>query len=154
MNLLPCLRAEFKTRASEQEQEIATSLHSGEDQPYHALFTSHHLISLNKRRSLQEWSSSLSIAGFAKVGYPGIIYAEGDRENLEEFVRNVKGMQWLALKVRLMEPLPREFVKGETLGITLRPTWSEFQKVGEVVEAMRELGRDQFIVQMGIGSSG
>ncbi|KAG1738668.1 uncharacterized protein EDB91DRAFT_1054485, partial [Suillus paluster] len=42
----------------------------------------------------------LSISGFAKVGYPGIIYTEGAQENVEEFVANVKSMQWLALRVR------------------------------------------------------
>ncbi|KAF9528173.1 hypothetical protein CPB83DRAFT_360193 [Crepidotus variabilis] len=155
LNLLPSLRAEFQVRPLQEEQDPTTSSPSlfSEDQPYHVLFTSHHLISPHKRRSLQEWSSSLSITGFAKVGYPGIIYAEGKKENLEEFVHNVKEMQWLALKVRLMEPLPLEFVKT-TSSISSKPSWSEFQKVGEVVEVMRKLGRDQFIVQMGIGSSG
>ena len=58
------------------------------DNTYHALFTSHHLVSQSKRRSLQQWSSSLSIHGFAKIGYPGIIYAEGPHTKLDEFVAN------------------------------------------------------------------
>ena len=53
---------------------------------YHALFTSHHLISPIKRRSLQQWSASLSLTGFAKVGHPGVIYCEGARAQVEEFV--------------------------------------------------------------------
>ncbi|KAG1783412.1 hypothetical protein EV702DRAFT_1191837 [Suillus placidus] len=48
---------------------------------YRALLTSHHLVSPTKRRSLQRWSSELSISGFAKVGYTGIIYAQGSQEN-------------------------------------------------------------------------
>ncbi|GLB43703.1 putative protein of unknown function (DUF1115) [Lyophyllum shimeji] len=115
----------------------------------HALLTSHHLISPNKRRSLQNWSASLSISGFAKVGYPGVIYAQGQKENVEEFVANIKAMQWLALKVRFVEELP----DGETT-IEEERRWKEFQKVGEVVEEMRRLGREQFIVEMGIGSAG
>ncbi|KAG2032969.1 hypothetical protein BDR03DRAFT_968589, partial [Suillus americanus] len=112
---------------------------------YHALLTSHHLVSPTKRRSLQRWSSELSISGFAKVGYPGVIYAHGSQENVEEFVANVKSMQWLALKVRFVEPtdLANEDHKG----------WSEFQKVGEVVEEMRRRGKDKYITEMGIGSS-
>lgn len=116
---------------------------------YHALLTSHHLISPNKRRSLQSWSASLLIAGFAKVGYPGVIYAQGQRENVEEFVANIKAMQWLALKVRFIEPL-----EGEPVVSAPEKRWNEFQKVGEVVEEMRRIGREQFIVEMGIGSAG
>ncbi|TFK56942.1 hypothetical protein OE88DRAFT_1730373 [Heliocybe sulcata] len=113
---------------------------------YHALFSSHHLISPQKRRSLQQWTSSLSLSGFAKLGYPGVIYAEGQRENLEEFIANVKGMQWLALRLRFVEPLP-EGGRGER-------RWVEFEKVGEVVQEMKRLGREEYVLEMGIGSVG
>jgi acylphosphatase len=105
-------------------------------------------VSPNKRRSLQQWSSSLSVKGFAKVGYPGIIYAQGLEENIEEFVHNIKSMQWLALRVRFVEPLP--------LGEVVHPDkpWLELEKVGEVLEYMRLIGREKCIVEMGIGSAG
>jgi hypothetical protein len=66
---------------------------------------------------------------------------------VEEFVANVKAMQWLALKVRFVEPID-ESVGGH------EKQWSEFQKVGEVVEEMRRIGREKYIVEMGIGSAG
>lgn len=113
---------------------------------YHALLTSHHLVSPTKRRSLQRWSSELSISGFAKVGYPGIIYAQGSQENIQEFVANVKSMQWLALRVRFVELI--DLANDEH-----HQGWTEFQKVGEVVEEMRRRGRDKYITEMGIGSS-
>ncbi|KAF8624146.1 hypothetical protein AX17_007209 [Amanita inopinata Kibby_2008] len=113
---------------------------------WHALLTSHHLISPTKRRNLQQWSSSLSLSGFAKVGYPGVIYVEGERGGVEEFVEDVKGMQWLALRVRFVEAL-----EGGEGGNGRR--WREFEKVGEVVEEMRRLGREKYVVEMGIGSS-
>ncbi|KAG1782277.1 hypothetical protein EV702DRAFT_961134 [Suillus placidus] len=71
---------------------------------YHALLTSHHFMFPTKRRSLQRWSSELSISGFTKVGYPGVIYAQGSQESIKEFVANVKSMQWLALRVRFWNP--------------------------------------------------
>ncbi|KAJ3483161.1 hypothetical protein NLI96_g6504 [Meripilus lineatus] len=124
--------------------------------PYHALFTSHHLISPTKRRNLQTWSSQLSISGFAKVGYPGIIYGQGTKEDIEEFVANIKAMQWLALKVRFVEPAPKT--------LSVEPTrdgpsdherhWVEFERVGEVVQEMRRIGRESYVVEMGIGSTG
>lgn len=66
---------------------------------------------------------------------------------MEEFAANVKAMQWLALKVRFVEPID-EFVRGQ------KRRWCEFQKVGEVVEEMRRIGREKCIVEMGIGSTG
>ncbi|KAI0640148.1 hypothetical protein C8Q77DRAFT_1165126 [Trametes polyzona] len=114
---------------------------------YHALFTSHHLKSPQKRRSLSQWSHELSLVGFAKVGHPGVIYCEGAREDVEDFVSRVKSMQWLALRLRFIEPAP------ENTG-NERGRWAEFEKVGEVVEEMRRLGRERYVVEMGIGSAG
>jgi hypothetical protein len=120
---------------------------------YHALLTSHHLISPTKRRNLQQWSSQLSISGFAKIGYPGVIYCEGLEDQVEQFVANIKAMQWLALRVRFMEPVPTQAAsKQESSG--QKRTWAEFEKVGEVVEEMRRLGREKYVVEMGIGSAG
>jgi hypothetical protein len=116
---------------------------------YHALLTSHHLVSSQKRRSLQQWSSDLSILGFAKVGYPGIIYAQGVQAAVEEFVANVKAMKWLALRLRFIEP-----IEGAGDKRVLENSWVEFEKVGEVLEEMRRIGRENFILETGIGSAG
>ncbi|KAG1854561.1 hypothetical protein F4604DRAFT_1591137 [Suillus subluteus] len=151
MHLLPKLHEDehsINTGLSESmvvlEQQSTNRLPKTAD--YHALLTSHHLVSPTKRRSLQRWSSDLSISGFAKVGYPGIIYAQGSQENVEEFVANIKSMQWLALRVRFVEPI--DLTNDEN-----HQGWSEFQKVGEVVEEMRRRGSDKYITEMGIGSS-
>lgn len=57
--------------------------------PGHILFSSHHLLAPSKRKNLVSLSSQLSLVGFGKVGYPGIIFAEGDVDDLEEFSREV-----------------------------------------------------------------
>ncbi|THV02296.1 hypothetical protein K435DRAFT_775649, partial [Dendrothele bispora CBS 962.96] len=129
---------------------------TSQSQKYHALFVSHHLVSPKKRRSLQGWSSSLHIFGFAKLGYPGVIYVQGAKEDVEEFVENVKGMQWLALRLRFLEALVDETKKKGT-GVKEEGRlegWKEFQKVGEVMEEMRRIGRESYVVEMGIGSAG
>ncbi|KAH7926873.1 hypothetical protein BV22DRAFT_990509, partial [Leucogyrophana mollusca] len=151
-HLLPMLRADDATRdvtsvqASETPEVKVVAAH------YHALLTSHHLKSPNKRRSLQQWSSELSLSGFAKVGYPGVIYVEGAQENVENFVLNVKAMQWLALRVRFIEPVvptSRTDASGHS-----NQHWVELEKIGEVVEEMRKWGREHYVVEMGIGSAG
>jgi len=99
---------------------------------------------------LQQWASSLSLVGFCKIGHPGVIYAQGIGENINKFVQNVKSMQWLALRVRFVEAL----CDGESIlsdGIT---PWVEFEKVGKVVEHMRSIGREKYMLEMGIGIAG
>jgi hypothetical protein len=59
-------------------------------------------------------------------------------------------MQWLALKVRFVEPLPAKYLENGSIRLT---GWREFQRVGEVVEEMKKLGREDYIFEMGIGSS-
>ena len=168
-HLLPRLHAHLGERTNTAAEPKATCATAGssagpETTPssipsprYHALFVSHHLKSPQKRRSLAQWSHELSLAGFAKVGYPGVIYCEGAQADVEDFVGRVRSMQWLALRLRFVEPAPtspgaEQF--DQAGGQRGRSRWSEFEKVGEVVEEMRRLGREQFVVEMGIGSAG
>ncbi|ESK92399.1 hypothetical protein Moror_4576 [Moniliophthora roreri MCA 2997] len=149
-HLIPMLHEAAEAQAEAQETTVSipnsSSDNLNQNQHHHALLTSHHLISPTKRRNLQLWSSQLSLCGFNKVGYPGVIYAEGTKENVEDFVGRIKGMNWLALRVRFIEAL-------ETEGVEEARRWKEFEKVGEVVEEMRRIGREKWIVEMGIGSS-
>jgi len=138
----------------EADQALTSKLSmSSELEPiYHALLTSHHLLSKTKRRQLQKWTSGLSLRGFAKVGHPGVIYCEGKQAHVEEFVSNVKGLQWLALHVRFVEPLEVDVVASTHIQDSR--DWVEFEKVGKVVEYMRNIGREAFITQMGLGNAG
>lgn len=145
---------------------------------YHVLFTSHHLVSPTKRRNLQKWASELSLHGFAKVGHPGCIYAEGLQADVEEFVAYVKAMQWLALRMRFCEPLDANryerlagvrlhrathggdgdctlplFNNNNSIKNATAPRWVEFERVGDVVDEMRRAGREAFVIEMGFGSS-
>ncbi|KAI0931058.1 hypothetical protein AcW1_001446 [Taiwanofungus camphoratus] len=106
---------------------------------YHALLTSHHLKAPSKRRSLQQWAGELSLIGFAKVGHPGVIYCEGMQAQVEEFVTNVKALQWLALRVRFIEPLPEacqntvgqaesKNCANDRQEVAPRKQWVEFEK--------------------------
>ncbi|XP_006453850.1 hypothetical protein AGABI2DRAFT_175617 [Agaricus bisporus var. bisporus H97] len=130
------------TSAEEQRIQVLPST------TYHVLFTSHHFISTTKRQNLSGWSSQLGISGFAKIGYPGLIYAEGSQDSIEEFADNIKAMQWLALKKRFIEPLESTTCDRDHQ----LSGWKEFEKVGEVVKEMRRLGRGEYVLEMGIGA--
>ena len=99
---------------------------------------------------MQRWTSELSLVGFAKVGHPGVIYCEGEKENVEEFVAKVKAMQWLALRVRFVEDLEEEH-QGED-DCKRGGRWIELEKVGEVVQYMRDIGRDKYVLEVGLGA--
>ncbi|EJD03509.1 uncharacterized protein FOMMEDRAFT_154586 [Fomitiporia mediterranea MF3/22] len=168
-HLIPLLHEHTQAlRSSEPSSSEPTSQspEASYDEIYHVLFTSHHLISPAKRRNLQKWSAELSLRGFAKVGYPGVIYAEGAQDNVTEFVSRVKAMQWLALKVRFEEALDTEKhgqlllsdddkqkrVEREDKETRSKTNWTEVEKVGEVVEIMRRSSREEFVTEMGLGS--
>ncbi|GJJ14161.1 hypothetical protein Clacol_008421 [Clathrus columnatus] len=119
---------------------------------FHALLTSHHLISTQKRKSLKEWSQEHHLSGFAKIGYPGIIYCTGLESDVQEFVSKVKDMQWLALHTKFIETIPDQ--QGKCDSFTDRPNWKELEKIGEVIEEMKRYGREEYAYDFGIGSSG
>lgn len=116
-------------------------------QPGHLLFTSHHLLSPTKRRLLSSLSSSHHLKGFGKVGYPGIIYAQGDLPDLEDFAREVKSWQWLALKLRVLE-VDTTDDKQTRPG---RCEWQEVTKIGEALEWLKAVGKDYLLTDSGFG---
>ncbi|WVQ73212.1 hypothetical protein IAR50_002778 [Cryptococcus sp. DSM 104548] len=133
--------------------------------PHHALLVSHHLLAPSKRKDLHALSSSLSLIGFSKTGHPGIMYAIGELSDLEEWIREVKSWQWLALRVRLAPvPIPDEAgkvgQKGQESGARGgkgRGQWTEMEKVGEALDWLRKRGgeeRARVLTDIGIGAGG
>lgn len=61
-------------------------------------------------------------------------------------------MQWFALRVRFVEPLLEGIGRRKEKEKGRRKVWKEFQKVGEVVQEMKRLGRGRYVMEMGIGS--
>lgn len=149
--LLPLVHEELTSRPvthAETPVSVHSSIDAGFRPLFHVLLTSHHLISPQKRKSLRQWSEEHNLSGFAKVGYPGIIYCSGFQPDIQQFVYKVKSMQWLALHVKFLEPLP---CQQATLN---QPSWKELEKIGEVVEELKRYGRERYAYDFGIGSDG
>ncbi|KAI6161287.1 hypothetical protein EDD17DRAFT_1588936 [Pisolithus thermaeus] len=97
LHLFPRLHEHNDDKHPSTSAGLAPSeIHSHHPEIFHALLTSLHLVSATKRKLMEGWSSELRVTGFAKVGYLGLIYAEREtrKENVEEFVKNVKAMNW------------------------------------------------------------
>ncbi|KAJ9107365.1 hypothetical protein QFC21_000815 [Naganishia friedmannii] len=132
---------------AEEDVHKEPTLRETNYEPGHLLFTSHHLLSPTKRRLLNSLSSSLHLKGFGKVGYPGIIFAQGDLTDLEDFAKEVKSWQWLALKLRVLEP-DKENTEKER---QRRGRWEEVTKIGEALEWLRGVGKEYLLTDSGIG---
>lgn len=60
----------------------------------------HHIINGNKRKAIQRWAKELSIGGFTKIGWPGVMILEGQTDELEIFTKRLKQQRWQYMQVR------------------------------------------------------
>ncbi|GAB7356285.1 hypothetical protein MBLNU459_g7090t1 [Dothideomycetes sp. NU459] len=104
-------------------------------QPSHAIkrvvIWSHHLLATSKRRDIQVWSKELNLSGFARPGYPGAVFAEGDEDQVDEFVGRLKQLRWQALQVRAEEKVDAR-VCGNGEGV------EEVEGLGDIAEALKK----------------
>ena len=97
------------------------------------------------------------------------MYAVGTSQDLVEWLREVKSWNWLALKVRLaVEPLGEhvedaEHVEDELSGPGMadgarggkgRGDWLEVEKITEALEWLKRRGREQLLLNVGMGAGG
>ena len=70
------------------------------------LIYSHHIIAKAKRKAIAELSRAYQLGGFAKIGWPGIIIVEGEEDNCNKFIDEIKSMRWQHIVVRGEELVP------------------------------------------------
>lgn len=93
---------------------------------------SHHLLATSKRRDIQVWSRELHLSGFARPGYPGAVFAEGDEDQVDEFVTRLKQLRWQALQVRAEEKAGSRVCGTGEGGI------EEVEGLGDIAEALKK----------------
>lgn len=54
------------------------------------LFWAHHLLATSKRKDIHKFSLELHLWSLAKIGYPGVIVAQGLADDVDEFLRRIK----------------------------------------------------------------
>ena len=64
------------------------------------LIWTHHLLSTQKRKFIRDRSNTLSLAGYSKPGYPGVIVVEGISKHVDLFIQELKELRWQALSVK------------------------------------------------------
>ena len=88
------------------------------------------------------------------------MYAIGERDDLVEWLREVKSWNWLALRVRVgAEPVVSGLMdegKGKGAGARGgkgRGEWLEVEKINDALEWLRVRGRDDLLLDLGLGGS-
>lgn len=74
----------------------------------------HHIRAPGKKRAIDEWAAELRLHGLVKHGWPGIVYAEGLADDVDEYVHRLRGLRWKAMALRHeeVELLPGTFIRS------------------------------------------
>lgn len=80
---------------------------------------SHHIRNKIKRRLILEWARELSLGGYCKIGYPGIIIFEGPEDCCLEYIRRLQRLRWKHFAVR------GEIIKNVPVDRSFPPKHSE-----------------------------
>lgn len=89
------------------------------------------------------------------------MYATGTKDDLTEWIREVKSWQWLALRVRMSaEPIEGADEMGSTKGGERgarggkgRGEWVELEKINEALDWLKVRGREHLLLDLGIGGA-
>ena len=74
----------------------------------------HHIRAPGKKRAINDWAAELRLHGLVKHGWPGIVYAEGEAADVDEYVHRLRGLRWKAMALRHeeVELLPGTFSRS------------------------------------------
>lgn len=61
---------------------------------------SHHIYSMEKRRSIVQMAKELDLHGFAIPGKPGIVCVEGIDSSVQEFWARLRALQWYRIQMK------------------------------------------------------
>lgn len=131
-DVLPELMVEEKRPSTEYKSDD-TTVHASKIK--RVVIWSHHLLATSKRRDIQAWSKELHLGGYARPGHPGSVFAEGDEDQVDEFVRRLKQLRWQALQVRGEETAEHR-ICGSGDGVV------EVEGLGEISEALKQRDAD------------
>lgn len=93
----------------------------------------HHLLATSKRKGIVQLGKELSLAGYSKPGYPGSVYVEGQADNVNTFVEELKSWRWQAIQERasVAVPVSELALLAGSKGI------EEVPGLGEIVEGLK-----------------
>lgn len=72
---------------------------------------SHHIYSVNKRKSIIQWAKNFDLDGFSKPGKPGIICVEGEQNNVQDFWTQLRTVPWQKIQIKELEEFQFEISK-------------------------------------------
>lgn len=113
---------------------------------------SHHIISSTKRACIREWVKELTLGGFSKIGWPGVIIVEGAEVDVQEFVRRLQHMRWKQLVVRGEQTVSVELPSMSLEALRCFPSdfYREFPDNGmsDAAKLCREVGLEDLFLSV------
>ncbi|KAL7566877.1 hypothetical protein ACA910_021367 [Epithemia clementina (nom. ined.)] len=108
------------------------------------LIYSHHIISKQKRKDLQDLAQQYQLTGYVKIGWPGLILIEGQEEDCCQFYDNIRQWAWQYLVVRgeMQENIsvPESSITASALNAQRRLVgFHEVSEMSTVANACREV---------------
>ncbi|KAH9115567.1 hypothetical protein LEN26_000765 [Aphanomyces euteiches] len=97
----------------------------------------HHIIAPGKRQVVKDWAKELQLGGFSKIGWPGVIIAEGIEAYVQEYVKRLQHLRWKQMVVR-----------GEQTDTTRRlpSTFFELTDMSELAARCNEAGLSELFL--------
>ncbi|KAH9085447.1 hypothetical protein Ae201684P_005155 [Aphanomyces euteiches] len=97
----------------------------------------HHIIAPGKRQVVKDWAKELQLGGFSKIGWPGVIIAEGIEAYVHEYVKRLQHLRWKQMVVR-----------GEQTDTTRRlpSTFFELTDMSELAARCNEAGLSELFL--------
>jgi len=101
------------------------------------VYYSHHLIASSKRSLINALSKDLNLTGLVKVGWPGAILIEGKQNDVEEFTKSMKRLNWKHFAER-----GSIFVNGDVRSFSIP---HEVESVSEFAAICRDSNADDLL---------
>lgn len=74
----------------------------------------HHIYSKNKRKDIINWANDLQLTGFSLPGKPGVVYAEGNAKNIDEYFVRLRRLPWKRISCLQRESYPESSIWKRT----------------------------------------
>ena len=72
----------------------------------------HHILNEDKREYIISSALELALAGWSRTGTPGIIFAEGAPDRLQELVDRLRALRWQSMELAAYETAPSRAIES------------------------------------------
>jgi acylphosphatase len=103
LELLEWIKATVPSYLDSQKTPILSSLQNNQLEVSRAWIYFHHIFSHDKRQRITSLARELHLSGFSHPGKPGMTCVEGLKNDVDEFIRQLKKLPWKKMQIKEIE---------------------------------------------------